>query len=159
MLPSFLQSRLHVQHREWRGRAPPFLQSRRHAQRREWKGQAPIREENEQKNLKLLEEFTILVIDDNKSLSKELELSSCPYRRSLDYAKNGLEGFRMYKTMVEQNYMYHFIFMDVVMPVCDGFETTKMIRSYEAKMGYPRTFICAVSSFEDEGNFFEIFNL
>jgi len=101
--------------------------------------------------LRLLEDFTILVIDDNNFILKGLELSSCPYRRSLDYAKNGLEGFSKYKAMMEQNYMYHLILMDVVMPVCDGIEATEMIRNHEAKMGYPRTYICAVSSFEDEG--------
>jgi len=126
------------------------MQSRTHHQRREWRGEAVILEEVE-KNFMLLDDFTILVIDDNNFILKGLELSSCPYRRSLDYAKNGLEGFAKYKAMMEQSYMYHLILMDVVMPVCDGLEATEMIRNYETRNNYPRTFICAVSSFEDEG--------
>lgn len=129
------------------------MQARTHHQRREWRGEAVVFEEPE-KNFALFEDFTILVIDDNNFILKGLELSSSPYRRSLDWAKNGLEGFTKYKDMMEKNYMYHLIFMDVVMPVCDGLEATEMIRNYESRNGYPRTYICAVSSNEDEGNYY-----
>ena len=92
-----------------------------------------------------------MVVDDNAYVFKGLELATCSYKKNLDYAKNGLEGFSKYKSLIEQNFMYHIIFMDVLMPICDGLEATKMIREYEAANKCPRTFICAVSSFEDEG--------
>lgn len=98
-----------------------------------------------------MEDFTILVVDDNSFVLKSLELAPCPYKKSFDYGKNGLEGFTKYKNMIEQRTLYHIILMDLMMPTCDGLESTKMIRDYEAANNCPRTFICAVSSFEDEG--------
>ena len=39
--------------------------------------------------------------------------------------------------------------MDVIMPLCDGYEATSSIRDAELKNGYPATYICGLSSNDD----------
>ena len=136
---------------------PGFIAVRLETQRRRWTGGQIKPLEAEFVEYSYLEDFTILVVDDNAYVFKGLELATCPYKKNLDYAKNGLEGFSKYKSMIENNSMYHAILMDVLMPICDGLEATKMIREYEATHKCPRTFICAVSSFEDESNDYDFY--
>lgn len=73
---------------------------------------------------------TILVVDDyplNQELTKEmLEMMKC----EVDVADDGQEGYDKYLS-----HNYDLIFMDVQMPVKDGYQCTGMIREHEEKTG------------------------
>jgi len=90
-------------------------------------------DENDDNILELFEEQEapafeprILLVEDNKINQRIaiLHLEKMGYK--IDLAENGQEAFDKY-----QAGDYHLIFMDIMMPIMDGFEATKTIRSYE----------------------------
>lgn len=74
------------------------------------------------------EERQHLVVDDNPINVKIL--SACMRKMGLTHATatNGLEAFDAYKAAPQ---LCRYIFMDVSMPIMDGFEATRLIRAYE----------------------------
>lgn len=70
----------------------------------------------------------ILLSEDNKINQRLFTFTLAQYDLKCDVANNGLEAFEMYK----QN-AYDLIFMDMHMPVCDGLESTILIRQFEAE--------------------------
>ena len=101
------------------------------------------------------EEFTILAVDDSAFTFKGLEALPCKYHKKFDFARNGTEAVKKYLSNINQGILYHFILLDLVMPVMDGFETARNIRAEEANKNFPKTYICAMSAFDDPG----IYNL
>lgn len=68
----------------------------------------------------------------------------------VDTAKDGLEAFDMVRKMYEDGYAYMMVFMDVHMPIYDGYKGTRKIRMYEEEKRYPKSNILCVSA--DEGD-------
>ncbi|KAM0812749.1 putative Response regulatory domain-containing protein [Seiridium cardinale] len=72
--------------------------------------------------------YTLLIVNDNpvdrKILGKICERWGQPY----ELAENGQEAVDMYKRDPER---FRCILMDLVMPIMDGFEATRQIRTYE----------------------------
>ncbi|MEK6660002.1 MAG: response regulator, partial [Campylobacterota bacterium] len=68
----------------------------------------------------------ILIVEDN--LTNQLVLLGLleDYAREMDVAKNGKEAVDMFKVG-----KYELILMDLQMPVMDGYEATKIIRSID----------------------------
>ncbi|KAL0481554.1 sensor kinase/phosphatase LuxQ [Acrasis kona] len=81
-----------------------------------------------------------LVVEDNKInqkvLTRMLEKSGC----TCVIANNGLEGLNAYCES-----QFDIVFMDVAMPVMDGFECCKKIRDFEASRNKPQVPIVCVS--------------
>lgn len=96
--------------------------------------------------------FTILAVDDSEFVFKGLESLPIKYKKKFDFAKNGTEALKKYLSNINQGILYHFILLDLQMPVMDGFETARVIRAEEVNKNYPHTYICAMSAFEDQGN-------
>lgn len=94
--------------------------------------------------------FTILAVDDSAFVCKALETLPISVERKFEFAKNGIEAVQKYKDSISQGFLYHLILMDLQMPMMDGYEATKAIRTEEAEKGYPRSYICAISAFEGE---------
>ena len=86
-------------------------------------------------NLKVL-----LVEDniDNQRLAKQIMAKA---GLDVDIAANGQEA-----VAAARRYHYKIIFMDIQMPVMDGFESTELIRRLEAKRGEERTPIIALTA-------------
>lgn len=95
--------------------------------------------------------FTVLAVDDSEFVFKGLEGLPTKFERKFDFAKNGTEALKKYLHSINQGTLYHLILLDLQMPVMDGFETARNIRAEETEKGYPRTYICAMSAFEDPG--------
>jgi len=71
-----------------------------------------------------------------------------------------MEGLKKYLHWINQGIMYHLVLCDLQMPVMDGFETIRNIRAEEAQRGYPKTYVCAMSAFEDPGTLkFSLFEI
>lgn len=70
----------------------------------------------------------ILLAEDNKINQRLFVLTIGQFGFKCDLANNGMEAFEM-----QRDKNYDLIFMDMHMPVCDGVESTQMIRQYEAE--------------------------
>ena len=91
----------------------------------------------------------ILVVDDNainvKILTKLLGGLGCSYTTAI----NGLEAVQAYKVAVEP---FSIVFMDVSMPVMNGFDATRNIRLYEREAGLKPVKVVALTGLGDEGS-------
>jgi len=68
----------------------------------------------------------VLVAEDNPTNLRIAQITLKPLVLKFDPAENGLVAFEKFKAN-----KYDVIFMDVHMPVMDGFEATKKIRDFE----------------------------
>ena len=72
--------------------------------------------------------LSVLVVEDNPTNLKVAQLILKPFVTAFDSAENGLIAFEKFKAN-----KYDVIFMDIQMPVMNGYEATKSIRDYEAE--------------------------
>lgn len=75
-------------------------------------------------------EIVILVVDDNFINQKVMNLALSKEGHEVDFAKNGFEAL-----MLCDQKVYDILFMDVNMPIIDGFTATRMIREKEVNRG------------------------
>ena len=99
----------------------------------------------ESKNLKIL-----LVEDVSFNIKWTIMLLS-RYDYDIDYAENGEIAVAMAKQK-----RYDLILMDIDMPIMNGIEATRLIKSYEKEAGIPYTPIVALTSHDQEGEREEI---
>jgi len=78
-----------------------------------------------------------LIIDDSAAIRKQLELELRDAGISADFAKSGEEALEK----IEDN-QYDLVFLDIIMPGIDGYETCRAMR---AKASYKRTPIIMLS--------------
>ncbi|KAG9823987.1 hypothetical protein KCU98_g14408, partial [Aureobasidium melanogenum] len=74
----------------------------------------------------------ILLVDDNEVNIKLLQTFFV--RRGftdMRLARDGVEAIKVYEDALHQQSPFHLVFMDISMPVMDGFEATKIIRQKE----------------------------
>lgn len=84
------------------------------------------KEMQEDQNIKLSSDISILVAEDNPINQKVVTMTLKLMGLKCDIAKNGLEAFELYKEKRHQ-----VILMDMQMPVLDGISATQKIRSFE----------------------------
>ncbi|MCF7970629.1 MAG: response regulator [Methylococcaceae bacterium] len=91
--------------------------------------------------------FKVLVIDDSEVMQKSLalELANSSHATAVDFADCGETALQMIK-----NKHYDFIFLDVMMPGIDGFETCTEIRKIENMKKTPVIMLSAKTSPLDE---------
>lgn len=107
-----------------------------------------VREWNENFTyLKLKPKFTVLIVDDAPcQIEPLLAMIESWEEVACEVADDGLMAVQMVKDKVAEGFMYHLLFVDLMMPH-DGFETTKDIRKEEAsKKIKPRNCIIGVTA-------------
>lgn len=91
--------------------------------------------------------MNILIVEDFEINIHVLSLMLRKLNFTVQSAKDGLEALNSYKTRPVP-----LIFMDLRMPVMDGFEATKLIREFEVQENIKPAYIVALSAgigFED----------
>lgn len=88
----------------------------------------------------------ILVVEDNESLSRTLGMVLKRFGYIPGFAFNGQEAVANFRTRT-----FSLIFMDVNMPVMNGLEATRQIRTLEGPIG-PRIPIVGYTACRDEYN-------
>ena len=77
-----------------------------------------------------MKNLSLLLVEDNILNQKLIFLNLTKYGFTIDIANNGFEAVEKFK-----DYEYDIILMDIMMPIMDGFEATKLIRHYEFENG------------------------
>lgn len=92
----------------------------------------------------ILEDLKILLAEDNKVNQRLAALTFKQMGLNYDIAVNGMQAFEKH----QQN-EYDLIFMDMQMPVMDGLESTRLIRTFEKDSDRKhRAFIVALTANE-----------
>jgi len=74
--------------------------------------------------------FRILVVEDDRSISRLLELELTHAGYNVKIAKDGDEALKFY-----ENFKPDIILLDIMLPVRDGFEVAEAIRDYDSDIG------------------------
>ncbi|KAK6716640.1 hypothetical protein SNK04_007592 [Fusarium graminearum] len=85
---------------------------------------------------------TFLLVDDNSINLKMLVMFMKKLKLQYSTASNGQEAVTKYK---ENPASYKCVFMDISMPVMNGFEATRHIRTFEAECAIPKCSIFAIT--------------
>jgi PAS domain S-box-containing protein len=90
-----------------------------------------ISENDLQDKIKMLKGKNVLLVEDNE-INQEIVLDVLTESGlNIDIANNGLEAIKMYQNNSSQ---YDLILMDIQMPVLDGYEVTKEIRTFTKEL-------------------------
>lgn len=87
----------------------------------------------------------ILLVDDSEDNRFLMKAFLKKTNLIVDTAENGEEAFEKFK-----NNSYDLIFMDIQMPIMDGYSATILIRDYETKNNLPNTIISALTAYSFE---------
>lgn len=101
-----------------------------------------------QQTIDLSTRVHILVVDDSdleRNMLTQLIRNYNPDIR-IDEARDGMEGFRKVKSNYKKGQMYHQVFIDLNMPVCDGFGSISQIRAYEKQNKIDKCQVCLLST-------------
>ncbi|KAK3356591.1 hypothetical protein B0T25DRAFT_565940 [Lasiosphaeria hispida] len=79
--------------------------------------------------------LNLLLVDDNPINIKLLATVVRKLGHTYATACNGLEAVQLYQASLDQNSLFDTVFMDISMPVMDGFEATREIRRLETEAG------------------------
>lgn len=93
----------------------------------------------------------ILVIDDDTSITELIQAILSKDGYEVEAAHNGVDGLAMAKEIKPD-----LIFMDIVMPDMDGYETTQEIKKIDYLQHVPVVFLSGYSENEDGGRSFEM---
>ena len=77
-------------------------------------------------DLKIVENFKVLLVEDNLLNQRLLQINLSKLKCEVTLANNGLEGVEIFK-----NNKFDVILMDLMMPIMDGFECSCEIRKIE----------------------------
>lgn len=92
-----------------------------------------------------------LVIDDSKLIGLIMQETLERYG-SCDVAFNPVDGFNKYVKSVNGNVPYDVVYLDLIMPIYNGYQILEMIRNYENSRGVKNAIIVIVSGLYDEDN-------
>ncbi len=88
-----------------------------------------------------LQKLKILLVEDNKANCMLIQMFFKDLPHELVIANNGEEGF-----FKAQSHYYDLIFMDIEMPVMDGYECTRSIRRWESNTSAKPSIIVALTA-------------
>lgn len=92
-----------------------------------------------------------LVIDDSKLIGLIMQETLEQYG-SCDVAFNPVDGFNKYVKSVNNNIPYDVVYLDLIMPIYNGYQVLEMLRNYEKSRNVKNSIIIIVSGIYDEEN-------
>ncbi|KAK4150482.1 hybrid signal transduction histidine kinase B [Chaetomidium leptoderma] len=95
----------------------------------------------------------LLLVDDNPINIKLLTHIVKKLNHTFEMANHGLEAVQLFKSSLEpQKRRFDLVFMDISMPVMNGFEATREIRQLETVAGLERCKIIALTGLSSDAN-------
>lgn len=88
------------------------------------------------------ENLNVLIVDDLSDNIDLMKLCMKNLNPKVDHAENGKEAFTLMKANI-----YSIIFMDIRMPIQDGYETIKLFRNWEQEMHIKKTPVVSVTAY------------
>ena len=95
--------------------------------------------------MKQLNTSKVLVVEDNDfQLSTIVNILK---NNNIDYevATNGMAALNTFESNMKENIFFTLIFMDLFMPIMNGYQSTMSIRTLEENVKCRRTYICGLS--------------
>ena len=112
-----------------------------------------IREMGSQVQTQPIHKRHLLLVDDNPINVKLLVHLVQKLNHTFDTASDGMEAVKLYKNSLEgQSPRYDFVFMDISMPVMNGFEATREIRHMETQAAAGRCKVIALTGLSSDVN-------
>jgi CheY-like chemotaxis protein len=94
----------------------------------------------------------LLLVDDNPINMKLLTTVVRKLNHTFATASHGLEAVQLYSKSLEQQRQFDMVFMDISMPVMDGFQATREIRQMELEAGVQACKIVALTGLSSDAS-------
>jgi two-component system chemotaxis response regulator CheY len=78
-----------------------------------------------------------LIVEDEDFGREMLKCLLADYSKSIDTARNGADALQRFELALRDKNPYHFICLDIMMPVMDGQEALKRMRHLEKEASIP----------------------
>jgi CheY-like chemotaxis protein len=92
----------------------------------------------------------LLLVDDNPINLRILTTLVTKLNHTFVTASNGLEAVQLFQGFSRQNHIFDYVFMDISMPIMNGFEATREIRKFEKETGMEGCQIVALTGLGSE---------
>jgi signal transduction histidine kinase/ActR/RegA family two-component response regulator len=94
--------------------------------------------------------YHVLIVDDNPINVKLLAAVVRKLDHTFATARNGLEAVQLYRNSLETQRPFDLVFMDISMPIMNGFEATREIRQLEEDLGAARCRVVVLTGLSSE---------
>lgn len=85
--------------------------------------------------------ITLLAVDDNDFILMGISHLKLTMKNKIEVCRSGQQALAKFEAMLTSGWVYHFLLIDIDMPILSGLDLTRQIRQRELSLHLPRTHI------------------